>query len=102
MRVATNFTFFFYSNIHFTPSLSLFIMRHWTLLAASSLILCNFLADAVPTPTEQDIATLKSRRINNIIDMGESSIENVNTWYEKDLIRPIIWRKQHADILECV
>ncbi|KAF1802642.1 polysaccharide lyase family 8 protein [Mucor lusitanicus] len=55
-------------------------MRHWTLLAAASLILCNFLADAVPTPTEQDIATLTSRRINNIIDIGGSSADNVNKW----------------------
>jgi len=83
MRIATNFTlsFFFYINTHYPFSLPL-IMRHCTILAASSLILCNFLVDAIATPTAQDIATLTSRRKKNIIDMGESSTENVNVWYE--------------------
>lgn len=55
-------------------------MRFHSILAASSLILCNFLVNAVSTPTAEDIATLSARRISNIIDIGESSTENVNTW----------------------
>lgn len=73
--------FLFYINTHYPFSLPL-IMRHCTILAASSLILCNFLVDAITTPTAQDIATLTSRRKTNIIDIGESSTENVNIWYE--------------------
>lgn len=57
-------------------------MRQCAILAASSLILCNFLVDAITTPSAQDIAELTSRRKNNIIDIGGSSTENVNVWYE--------------------
>lgn len=49
-------------------------------LTVSSLILCNFLVNAVSTPTSKDIATLKARRISNIIDVGEASTENVDKW----------------------
>ncbi|KAL7315932.1 hypothetical protein PS15m_005092 [Mucor circinelloides] len=55
-------------------------MRHCAILAASSLILCNFLVDAITTPSAQDIAELTSRRKRNIIDIGGSSTENVNVW----------------------
>lgn len=55
-------------------------MQLYSLLAASSLVLCNFLVNAVNTPTAKDIATLTTRRISNIVDIGETSTENVNKW----------------------
>ncbi|KAI8646698.1 chondroitin AC/alginate lyase, partial [Parasitella parasitica] len=55
-------------------------MRHCSVLAASLLLLSNFLVEAISTPTANNMATLKARRLRNIIDIGETSTENVNTW----------------------
>ncbi|CEP12259.1 hypothetical protein [Parasitella parasitica] len=55
-------------------------MRHCSVLAASLLVLSNFLVNAISTPTAKNMATLTSRRIRNIIDIGETSTANVNAW----------------------
>jgi hypothetical protein len=43
-------------------------MRYTLAIAASTVLLCNTFVNAIATPTNEDIITLRTRRIQNIVD----------------------------------
>jgi hypothetical protein len=56
-------------------------MRYISIIAASTLILCNLKAAyAVSTPTSDDIETITERRVANIINDYSPTASQASSW----------------------
>jgi hypothetical protein len=63
-------------------------MRYTWTIAASTFILWNYLVDAIATPTDADIKTLRTRRIANVVDSATFTPEDLSNLYVPRNIQP--------------